>query len=253
MSRLLIQRKRVAALLLFIFLVMGEATKVSMASEDQHEQLASELAAILRSARVMISKNQALINDPSIGDKNITPEKVVAAAKENYAKVAGKELPTPSATGLNERAEKAMLASIFQVMVDYQSLINEKGRGFKGFIPAAFTREVAKTFTMKMDGEIGIKFTAPKELIRNRNNRPDDWENKVFTQHFRNNSYAKGKPFIETNEQEYRYMAPEYYADTCLSCHGEQKGTRDISGHLKEGARIGDLAGALSVTIFLKK
>jgi hypothetical protein len=36
---------------------------------------------------------------------------------------------------------------------------------------------------------------------------------------------------------------------SCLSCHGEPRGDRDITGGKKEGQKEGDLAGALSWTI----
>ncbi|NHZ84067.1 DUF3365 domain-containing protein, partial [Massilia sp. CCM 8695] len=86
-------------------------------------------------------------------------------------------------------------------------------------------------------------------LIRNRNNRPDEWEHSVFVQQFKKADYVKGKPYSQTVGQTYRYMIPEYYGTTCLQCHGEPKGEKDISGGLKEGAKLGDLGGAVSLTI----
>jgi hypothetical protein len=37
-----------------------------------------------------------------------------------------------------------------------------------------------------------------------------------------------------------------------LSCHGEPKGQPDVSGYKKEGAKEGDLGGAISVKVPLK-
>jgi hypothetical protein len=46
-----------------------------------------------------------------------------------------------------------------------------------------------------------------------------------------------------------RVLLPLFYDKACLSCHGEPKGQRDISGYPKEGAKEGDLGGAISVKI----
>jgi hypothetical protein len=45
-------------------------------------------------------------------------------------------------------------------------------------------------------------------------------------------------------------MVPEYYAKSCLSCHGQPKGEVDITGYPKEGASEGDLGGIISITLF---
>ena len=44
-------------------------------------------------------------------------------------------------------------------------------------------------------------------------------------------------------------MVPEYYAASCLACHGEPKGSRDITGYPREGAHEGDLGGVISITL----
>lgn len=239
------RRTRVALLAL---LVSAGAAPVAIA-QDANEELAAEVTVLIRSGRAVISENQALINDAAKGDKGLTPDKVLATAKENYKKAAGKPLSTPAAGSVNERAQKAVLESFNEVMTKNQGLINEKGKGYKGFLPAVFAREVAESFTAKMKGEMVVKLTAPKELIRNRTNKPDEWEHTVFVQQFKKADYTKGKPFSQTVGTTYRYMIPEYYSETCLQCHGEPKGERDISGGLKEGAKLGDLGGALSLSI----
>ncbi len=51
----------------------------------------------------------------------------------------------------------------------------------------------------------------------------------------------------------FRIMVPEYYAASCLSCHGQPKGEIDITGYPKEGASEGDLGGVISITLFRGK
>ena len=61
-----------------------------------------------------------------------------------------------------------------------QATINEKGTGFKGFIPAVFRRLVSETFNGLAENEAVIKVTAPPDLVRNRKARPDAWEKEVI-------------------------------------------------------------------------
>lgn len=242
-----------AGLAVLFFLLAGGVAGQALAAEAGEEELAAELTVLLRSGRLVISDNQAMINDPAIGDKGLAPDKVLSQAKENYKKAAGKPLSNAAAGSLQARSQKAMLDSISEVMAKNQALINEKGKAYKGFLPAVFARQVAESFSAKMAGEIVVKLTAPKELIRNRTNRPDEWEHSVFVQQFKRADYVKGKPYFQKVGTTFRYMIPEYYGATCLQCHGEPKGEKDISGGLKEGAKLGDLGGALSLSIPAKK
>ena len=246
----LLSRKHFAFLVSALFFAV--VTPTIAWAEATQEELAAQLTLLMRSARLVISDNQVMINDPDKGDKGLTPEKVLATAKENYKKTSGKALPTPAAGSLEERGQKAMQESILEAMAKNQTLINEKGKGYKGFLPAVFARLVAEGFTARMKGEISVKLTAPKELIRNRTNRPDEWEHGVFVQQFKKADYVKGQAYSQTIGSDFRYMVPEYYGSTCLQCHGEPKGEKDISGGLKEGAKLGDLGGAVSLTLHKK-
>lgn len=223
------------------------------AAEPDNEELAAELTALMRAARAVISDNQNLINDATVGDKGLSGDKVLAQAKDNYKKATGKNLPTHTAGSLADNAQKAMLNTIPEVMNKNQILINEKGKAYKGFLPAVFARQVAEGVTAKLGGQVTVKLTAPKSLIRNRTNKPDEWEHAAIEQQFRQANYVKGKPYSQVVGNNFRYIAPEYYGATCLQCHGEPKGERDISGGLKEGAKLGDLGGAISLTIVMKK
>lgn len=212
------------------------------------EDAAKEMAILFSSGRAVISDNQAHINNAELGDKALTGDVVVAKAKEKYKEKTGKDVSDADPN------QKAILDAISEVMKDAQPLINEKGKGFKGFLPAVFAGQVATKASEKLAGKAIIKLTAPKELVRNRKNRPDDWENKAIEETFKKAGYEKGKPFSETTTADgksaFRYIQPEYYGQSCLSCHGEPKGETDISGGKKEGAKLDDLGGAISVTLF---
>lgn len=221
---------------------------------DAKALLCEETATLFRSARAVISKGQALINDASKGDKGLTGDKVVAEAKENFKKATGEAFAMGEAGSLRGQAHKALFSAIKKVMNQAQPLINEKGKGFKGFLPAIFAKQVADNFSLEMDGKMFIKLTAPKSYVRNRANRPDTWESGVIENKFKTDGWEKNKTFFETSDHKgkpaFRLLIPEYYKDSCLKCHGDPKGELDITGGKKEGGKLGELGGAISVVIY---
>lgn len=221
---------------------------ISSAAMADDADTAKEIATLFRSARAVISANQAAINDPNVGDKGLTGDAVVAKAKENYKTALGKEVDEGNAF------QAAELKAIKEVMDENQALINEKGKGFKGFIPAVFAGQVAAKFSASMEGKAKVKLTAPEAYIRNRKNRPDEWESNVIETKFKAADYKKDEPFSEMTEDKgqsaFRFIIPEYYAESCLGCHGEPKGDLDITGGKKEGGKLGELGGAVSVTLY---
>lgn len=99
-----------------------------------------------------------------------------------------------------------------------------------------------------------MKVTAPEELVRNRKALPDDWERGVIETRFERPEWPKGDAFTEQVEvggrPAFRMLMPEYYSASCLTCHGGPAGEVDITGYPKEGRAEGDLAGAVSITLF---
>ncbi len=233
-----------------VLLLAGSLWVPGAFAATEQEQSAQEIATLFRAARKVVSDNQALINDAGKGDKGLSGAVVVAQAKVNYQTASGQ--PVKEA----DPAQKALLEAIATVMTDAQPLINEAGRGFKGFLPAVFARQVAERTSEKLQGKVFIKLTAPKDYLRNRANRPDDWENNVMETKFRAPAWEKGKAFGETADHKgkpgYRLALPEYYGQSCLDCHGSPKGARDITGGLKEGAVLNELGGTISVVVYGK-
>jgi hypothetical protein len=45
-------------------------------------------------------------------------------------------------------------------------------------------------------------------------------------------------------------MVPQYYVESCLACHGSPKGEVDVTGYPKEGAKSGELGGAVSLVLY---
>ncbi len=239
--------RRVCAGVVLLLLLGAQAP----ANDDA--AIAASLAQMLRSARTVISANQALINDPEKGDKGLTGKVVLAQAVKNYSDSTGSD---PLATDPNSRAGRllrAQMDAIVEVVDANQSTINAKGVGFKAFIPAVFARLVNEAFEHRAAGEASIKVTAPVDLVRNRKALPDAWERQVIESKFLAPGWQKGKPFeavVDTaGHPAFRMMAPEYYAASCLSCHGSPKGSLDITNYPREGAAEGDLGGVISITL----
>lgn len=242
----------VAAATLFVsFVQHGTSAHHRVGGDD--EAVAMETATLFRAARKVISDQQDLINDASKGDKGLTSEKVIAATKANYTAATGKPFQEAT-TALLCDVQTAMFGAIDEVMTAAQPLINEPGKGFKGFLPAVFGKQLADRVSKRLAGRVHVKLTAPKALLRNRANRPDDWETNVLESKFKAKDWTKGKPFAEVTDHKgragTRLMIPEYYTASCLSCHGDPKGEKDITGGLKEGGKLDDVGGAISVVVY---
>lgn len=247
------QRSCVTLLLLGCMMLPVAGIAVD-APADPNAVLANDLALLFRSARKVISDHQALINDAAKADKGLTADVVIEKTKENYAVAAKKPFPDLAEDSLRIQAFKAILEAERKTMESAQSLINEPGKGFKGFLPAVFAGQIALDFSKAMSGKIAIKLTAPESYIRNRRNRPDAWEHKAIETLFKSPNWEKGQAFSEVADHKgrrgLRLILPEYYNESCLSCHGTPKGEVDITGGIKEGGALGDLGGAISVVIY---
>jgi hypothetical protein len=221
---------------------------------DRDMETALKLASLLRSARSVIASNQDLINDPSGGNKGLTGARVLEIATEAYLAANG---TTPIYDGQDVREARlieAQMSAINEVMAANQTTINQQDVGFKGFVPAVFGRLVNERFAELVGDEAVIKVTAPPELIRNRKARPDEWETAVIQKDLTAPDWPKGQVFAAEATYEgktaYRVLVPEYYSEGCLSCHGEPKGEIDVTGYPKEGGKLGDLGGVISISLF---
>jgi hypothetical protein len=240
--------------ILTLCLVLASGAMASAAPAEDDMAIAQSLAEMLRDARAVISDKQGLINDPQVGDKHLTGEVVLEQAVAKYNKDTGLDPTKLDPASRQGRLLRAMMAAIVEVVDDNQATINEKGTGFKGFIPAVSARLVAESFVHLAKGEAEIKVTAPLELVRNRKARPDPWETEIIEKHLLDPAWPAGKPFsaeVETKGRPaFRVMVPEYYVESCLACHGSPKGQMDITGYPKEGGKLNDLGAVISIALY---
>lgn len=223
------------------------------AAEDD-AQVAKSLAAMLRAARTIISRDQNLINDPNVGFKNLDGNSVLAASVKIYKDATNVDPLSIDPKSRHGRLIRMEMDSIAEVMDVHQQTINRQGVGFKGFIPSLFGRLVCEAFGRRAAGIAEMKVTAPPQLIRNARARPDEWEAEVIQDKLLAASWPKDQPFAAAAQNKgkaaYRTAVPEYYGSTCLSCHGSPKGEYDLTGYPKDGAQEGDLGGVISITLY---
>jgi hypothetical protein len=225
----------------------------AMPPEDD-AQIAQSLATMLRAGRTVVSLHQNSINDPNIGDKGFDSQTVLKEATGIYQKAAGAD---PMAIDPNSRHGKLIhmqMDAIAEVIEAHQATINRKGVGFKGFIPAVFGRLTNESFGRRAVGLAEMKVTAPPQFIRNIKAKADVWESEVIHDKLLLASWPKDQWFAAVAQANgrpaHRTAVPEYYGATCLSCHGSPQGEIDITGYPKEGGKVGDLGGVISITLF---
>jgi hypothetical protein len=238
--------------LAFVGLLLPPAI-AALAPESEDAAIAQSLAQMLRSARTVISESQTKIDDTAIGDKGLSGKVVLDLAIQKYKSATGVDPLSIDPQSREGKLLHELMDSIVEVMDENQTLINTPGTGFKGFIPAVFARLVDEAFARRAQGEADIKVTAPLNLVRNRKARPDEWEAQVIATKLLQPDWPHGQPFsavVLEGRPAFRIMVPEYYGESCLSCHGTPKGEMDKTGYPKEGAKLGDLGAVISITLY---
>ena len=233
-----------------VFFLTWSTIGWAQALREEAEQTAQHLAALLHVGRLIVERNQTLINDPRKGDKGFTPEVFEHEVVDEFIRQTDidlKHLPSHLPT-LAKELLPVLLQSSKDVVADAEFVINQRGIGFKNFVPATFGSQAARKFSNR--SHVKIKQTTLNP--RNLKNTPDAYEEHVLkrlaTQPASNSSVID---WID-NETTLRALTPIYYSKDCLVCHGNPKGILDISGYPREGAQEGDLAGAISIQIPIK-
>jgi hypothetical protein len=237
--------------------LVGLLVAVSFAAEAgdaEDAAMGMRLAELLQAGRTVVSNYQTLINDPSIGDKQLDGERLTREAIALYLEQTGKEVFAPDLADRDRQLLEAQLAAMREVVDEQQESINRAGIGFKGFVPAVFARLANEKFGAKVGEHAKLRVTAPEQLVRNRKSLPDAWESDVIDKVFSDPGRPTGEPFTDVTEVEgrpaFRMLLPEYYTQSCLTCHGAPKGEVDVTGYPKEGGKAGDLGGAISIVLF---
>ena len=244
-----ITQRYVAVLLMLTCLpLLAAAGPVEDASETGRL-----LAILLDTGRAAIANKQDVINDASKGHKGFTSDDFERQVAQQFQQRTGITLTNLETAEVPAMA-KPLLARLMQeskkTIDTYQAVINVPGFAYKGLIPATFGTETATRF-QSWSG-IYMKQTAPAHLVRNPRNKPDEYESAAFARFAADpSSDQPDKVLAEVTEDGkfVRVLLPLFYHRACLTCHGEPKGQRDISGYPREGAKEGELGGAISVKL----
>lgn len=225
-------------------LVSGGALAGSLPLDEAGAKQAAEMiTTLLVAGRGVVAKHQDLINDPEKGDKGFTPAYAEGKIREEFKKITGTDIDAVSPPPVKD-ALLAALAASNQAVQDNQARINKSGVKFKGFIPAVYGRVTGNI----LKGRTGIALKQTTFKYRNSYNKPDAFEAAILTQ-FEDGGIPRGQGHGERVGDHYRYLRPVYIQEACLKCHGDPKGERDISGKAKEGYKLNELRGAISVDV----
>ena len=130
-----------------------------------------------------------------------------------------------------------------------QNRINYTSDGiyeFKGLHCSVAAKAVAQLFNRSTDYVVKFTRTDP----RNPGDAPDEWEQGALASFEEDPAIGEYYQLVENDEaMSLRYCTPLTVEEGCLSCHGAPKGEIDITGYAKEGWSMGDIAGALSISI----
>lgn len=141
------------------------------------------------------------------------------------------------------------MTAVWDYIDDSQSVINHDADGsynFKGIYCAVSGKSIARRFTQQSeDYEIRYVRNDP----RTASDEPDPFEQAALDQ-FESGGGAEYYGIQKHDGQKvFRYVSllPVEYG--CLECHGTPAGEPDVTGFLREGMALGDVAGAVSITI----
>ncbi len=151
------------------------------------------------------------------------------------------------------REQARMVATQLIAMREYiarnQDRINWDSEGhfeFKYLNPAAVGRGVGKIFAEMSD----YQYKQTRLEVRSAENQPDPFEVDALRRFASDPGLAEIVGYTEEGgERIFRYMVPLKMEPSCLPCHGPPAGVPDIAGYPREGLVVGELAGALSISI----
>lgn len=155
---------------------------------------------------------------------------------------------------VNELKEKGevltqQIESTWEFLTINQNRINYSANGdfdFKGLNCSTSGMSISVIFSEKNGYKIRFVNTSPRNPL----NEPDPFEQRVLQEFANDTTISSYWELVKDEDKRFfRYVTPMRIDDSCLDCHGEPVGEIDISGYPKEGKKLGDLAGGISITM----
>ena len=149
-------------------------------------------------------------------------------------------------------AEARVLNAEMQAVWDYinaqQDLINYNSDGtydFKGVYCTIAAKNVARRFMRESDYIIRYA----RENPRSATDEPDEFEQRAIEAWRTTGQTEYYDVTTFEGETALRYATVLLTKTNCLGCHGEPAGELDVTGFVKEGFELNDLAGVSSIVI----
>jgi len=215
----------------------------------EFETTARLLAVLLDSGRNVITEHQVLFDEQGKTERALTPDLFERQLLDVFRSRSGTDLRDLEGARISAGAKKLLKELVLvskQVVTEAQTEINRPGGRLNEFIPAIFGSRVAARFTERTHVRLKQTALAPRNPL----NAPDAVE-RTALEAFADPSYPLEKVISEVTAKSgsLRLMFPLYTTRKCLDCHGDPKGELDRTGYPREGLRLGQNAGAISVVI----
>lgn len=218
-------------------------------------------SALKESMLEVFTENQKLFNakpDGSVKNPQLTAEALYADSYNQFKKVGvGRDFNLKSLEG---ETKPEVIAPILTTMLQggrdfiatQQDAFNTEpdgGKKPKKFIPAVFGRLTGEKFAAKT-GLVLKQTTLGKGGYKERNpyNAPDAWEQAALAK-VTAPTWKLNEGYGEVVGKEYRYLKPLYIKQGCLPCHGDPAGEMAAYGHAKEGYKLNEVRGGISIKI----
>lgn len=176
---------------------------------------------------------------------------VVAVAAGLYLawSQANQEAAVQSKVLAEARTLNVEMQAVWDYIDDAQTAINTNADGsydFKDVYCSVAGKGIARRFTQNSEGYV-IRYV--REDPRAGTDVPDTLEAEALrrfeageaSEHYEMTTF-EGMPA-------FRYVSALTIKRNCLQCHGDPVGEPDVTGFLKEGMQMGDIAGAVSMVI----
>lgn len=151
------------------------------------------------------------------------------------------------------REQASMLTRQLNAMWDFMAInqdrINYDADGkydFKGLHCSIVGLSVSGRFSQDTDYKIRYVSDSP----RNSAHATDPFETQVMERFREDPGLAEYDEMTDFDGQSsLRYLTPLRIDASCISCHGNPAGEKDVTGYTKEGLERGDLYGVISVVV----
>lgn len=146
--------------------------------------------------------------------------------------------------------DKAVFAA-WDFVGNQEARINTDADGsynFKGIYCSLVGKSVGKLFSLSTGSLYQLSYI--RDNPRSQQDAPDEFETEALSAIYSGESDEfYGVDESENGVSQFRYVRAIRLTEDCLDCHGKPAGEIDITGFEKEGMELGDIGGAVSISM----